>query len=216
LFLNKNLNKMKSIKNILVLLLLTVFITACKNETAPEEITVEVETITEDATSLDPNATYAKAEFTIEGMTCAMGCAKTIEKKMAKMEGVKSATVDFDKKLAMVEYDEAKVTPMSLEEVVKKAGDMYSVTDMHAVTSFDKDKMCAMACCEGKTDKEKANCQMECCSNKTDAAKTACDKDCKKACCADKKAETSEVSTDKKMACKADCKMACCADKSKA
>jgi Cu+-exporting ATPase len=207
---------MKSIKNIIGLLLLTVFFTACKNETAPEEITVEVETITEEVTSLDPNATYAKAEFTIEGMTCAMGCAKTIEKKMAKMEGVKSATVDFDKKLAMVEYDEAKVTPMSLEEVVKKAGDMYSVTDMHTVTTFNEGKMCTMACCEGKTDKEKANCQMECCSNKTDAEKVACDKDCKKACCADKKAETSEASTDKKMACKADCKMACCADKSKA
>ena len=42
-------------------------------------------------------------------MTCAIGCAKSIEKKIAKMEGVKSATVDFDRKLAMVEYNEAKV-----------------------------------------------------------------------------------------------------------
>jgi Cu+-exporting ATPase len=181
---------MKSLKNIIGLLLLTVFITACKNETAPEVVNVEVETTTEEVT-LDPNATYAKAEFTIEGMTCAMGCAKTIEKKMAKMEGVKSATVDFDKKLAMVEYDEAKVTPITLEEVVKKAGDMYSVTDMHAVDTFGEE---------------------------ADVEKKACDKDCKKACCADKaeKSETSEASTDKKMACKADCKMACCADKKKA
>jgi Cu+-exporting ATPase len=175
LFLNKNLNKMKSIKNILVLLLLTVFITACKNETAPEEITVEVETITEEVTSLDPNATYAKAEFTIEGMTCAMGCAKTIEKKMAKMEGVKSATVDFEKKLALVEYDEAKVTPMSLEEVVKKAGDMYSVTNMHAVTSCDKD--CKKACCADKNSET---------SEASTDKKMACKADCKMACCADK------------------------------
>ena len=205
---------MKSLKNIIGLLLLTVFITACKNETTPEVVTVEVETASEEVT-LDPNVTYAKAEFTIEGMTCAMGCAKTIEKKMAKMEGVKSATVDFDKKLAMVEYDEAKVTPTSLEEVVKKAGDMYSVTDMHTVGSSNQDKLCKMACCEGKTDEEKANCEMACCTDKADAEKKACDKDCKKACCADK-AEKSEASTDKKMACKADCKMACCADKGKA
>ncbi|TYA52970.1 heavy-metal-associated domain-containing protein [Formosa maritima] len=211
---------MKSLKNIIGLLLLTVFITACKNETAPEVVTVEVETAAEEVT-LDPNATYAKAEFTIEGMTCAMGCAKTIEKKMAKLEGVKSATVDFDKKLAMVEYDEAKVTPTSLEEVVKKAGDMYSVTDMHTVSSSNQNKLCKMACCEGKTDEEKANCQKACCADKADstdnadAEKTACAKDCKKACCADK-AETPEASTDKKMACKADCKMACCTDKGKA
>src|SRR5690554_4796440 len=175
---------MKSLKNIIGLLLLTVFFTACKNETAPEVKTVEVETTTEEVATLDPNATYAKAEFTIEGMTCAMGCAKTIEKKMANMEGVKSATIDFDKKLAMVEYDEAKVTPTSLEEVVKKAGDMYSVTDMHPVDAFGEKK--------------------------------SCDKDCKKACCADKKAEATEATGEKKMACKEDCKMACCADKAKA
>jgi len=206
---------MKALKNIIGLLLLTVFLTACKNETAPEVKTVEIETTTEEVVSLDPNATYAKAEFTIEGMTCAMGCAKTIEKKMAKMEGVKSATVDFDKKLAMVEYDEAKVTPMSLEAVVKKTGDMYSVTDMHTVSTSEKSNLCDMACCEGKTDDERANCQMACCVDKADAEKKACDKDCKKACCADK-AETTEGSIDKKMACKADCKMACCADKGKA
>lgn len=206
---------MKSLKNIIGLLLLAVFFTACKNETAPEVKTVEIETQTEEVASIDPNATYAKAEFTIEGMTCAMGCAKTIEKKMAKMEGVKSASVDFDKKLAMVEYDEAKVTPTTLEEVVKKAGDMYSVKDMHTVVSFNQDTLCKMACCEGKTDEEKANCKMACCADKADAEKTACAKDCKKACCADK-AETSDASTNKKMACKADCKMACCADKGKA
>ncbi|MFL0353420.1 heavy-metal-associated domain-containing protein [Xanthomarina sp. GH4-25] len=179
---------MKVLKNIIGLLLLTVFITACKNETTPEVVTIETETPTEEVATLDPNATYAKAEFTIEGMTCAMGCAKTIEKKMAKMDGVKSATVDFDKKLAMVEYDEAKVTPTSLEEVVKKTGDMYSVTDMHTVDTFGENVA---------------------------AEKKACDKDCKKACCSDK-AETSETTADKKMACKADCKKACCADKGKA
>ena len=186
---------MTTLKNIIGLVLLTVFVSACKNETAPEIKTVEVATASEEVASLDPNATYAKAEFTIEGMTCAMGCAKSIEKKMAKMEGVKSATVDFDKKLAMVEYDEAKVTPTSLEEVVKKAGDMYSVTDMHAVDTFGAMKTCDQPCCEGKTAEEKANCQKECCAKKADA---------------------SGASADKKMACKEDCKMACCADKGKA
>ena len=172
---------MKSLTNIIGLVLLTIFIASCKNETAPEVKTVEVETTTEKVASLDPNATYAKAEFTIEGMTCAMGCAKTIEKKMAKMEGVKSATVDFDKKLAMVEYDVAKVTPTSLEEVVKKTGDMYSVKDMHTIDATKK------SC--------KADCKMACCADKktetTEAAvekKSTCKADCKMACCADKKA----------------------------
>ena len=169
---------MKTFKNIIVVVLLAVSFMACKNETAPEIVVIEGESteITADATNdLDPNATYAKAEFTIEGMTCAMGCAKTIEKKMAKLEGVKSATVDFDTRIAMVEYDEAKVTPTTLEEVVKKAGDVYSVTDMKTVDSFDAGKK---AC-----DKD---CKMACCADKTEAEKTACAEDCKMACCADK------------------------------
>ncbi|GAA3774893.1 hypothetical protein GCM10022271_03800 [Corallibacter vietnamensis] len=128
---------MKLFKNIIVIACFTVTIVSCKNNATPEVKTVEVETTTEKA-ELDPNATYAKAEFTIDGMTCAMGCAKTIEKKMAKMEGVKFAKVDFDKKLAMVEYDNAKVTTTSLEEVVKKTGDAYSVKDMKTVDEFSE------------------------------------------------------------------------------
>ena len=38
------------------------------------------------------------ATFHIEGMSCAVGCAKTIEKKLTEMNGVQNATVDFDKK----------------------------------------------------------------------------------------------------------------------
>ncbi len=169
---------MKTFKNIIVVFLLAVSFIACKNETAPEVVTIESEVSDDTALAsmeLDPNATYAKAEFTIEGMTCAMGCAKTIEKKMAKLDGVKSAKVDFDTRIAMVEYDEAKVTPTTLEEAVKKAGEVYSVTDMKSVDSFDAEKK---AC-----DKD---CKKACCANKTEAEKTACAKDCKMACCAEK------------------------------
>ncbi len=125
---------MKAIKYIIASIILTLAFTSCKNETNPEIKTVN--TSTETTKTLDPNATYAKAEFTIEGMTCAVGCAKTIEKNISKMDGVKSATVDFDKKLAMVEYDEAKVNPNTLEETVTKVGDIYKVSNMKVVNDF--------------------------------------------------------------------------------
>ena len=47
-------------------------------------------------------------------MTCAMGCAKTIEKKMAKMDGVKMAKVDFEKELAMALCPPHLAPPMPL------------------------------------------------------------------------------------------------------
>lgn len=194
---------MKTIKHILILAVIATFAFSCKNKTAPEVKTVEIET--ETAKKLDPNATYAKAEFTIDGMTCAIGCAATIQKKISKMEGVKSATVDFDRKLAMVEYNEAKVTPTTLEETVTKVSDTYKVSDMKTVDDFSSKKACSAdckkACCAGKTDAEKAAC-----ANKTDAEKKACAADSKKACCANK--------TDaEKKACAADCKKACCSKK---
>ena len=93
-----------------------------------------------EAKELDPNATYAKAEFTINGMTCELGCANTIEKKIAKMDGVKSAKVDFDLELAMVEYDEAIVTPTSLEKTVTQVASTYKVEDMKTVVNFSSVK----------------------------------------------------------------------------
>ena len=150
---------MKTLKNILGIAIIALVVFACKNENQPEVRTVDTEVETnKDVVELDPNATYAKAEFTIEGMTCEMGCAKTIEKKMAKMEGVKSAKVDFSKKLAMVEYDEAKVTHASLEETVSKVGKMYEVKDMKTVDSFEgkTKKDCSKPCKKTCTDKDKS------------------------------------------------------------
>lgn len=126
-------------KNVILVFAIILFTVSCKNEVAPEIKTVTnvvekaIETV---KPVLDPNATYAKAEFKIKGMTCAMGCAKTIEKKIAKMEGVKSALVDFKKEIAMVEYDNAKVTPTSLESTVTSVADIYKVKDMKTVEAF--------------------------------------------------------------------------------
>ncbi|MGJ5642691.1 heavy-metal-associated domain-containing protein [Formosa sp. S-31] len=164
---------MKNLKLFFAITLLATLAFSCKNESTPEIKTVEVNQEAKEKT-LDPNATYAKAEFTIEGMTCAIGCAKTIEKKLSNTEGIKSATVDFDKRLAMVEYDEAKVNTTTLEETVAKAGDMYSVKDMKTVNSFSNTKACA------------EDCKMPCCAEKTETEKAACKADCKMPCCAEK------------------------------
>ncbi|WP_027127610.1 heavy-metal-associated domain-containing protein [Gelidibacter mesophilus] len=131
---------MKTFKALILLTTLTLFSVSCKDNAQPEVISVAMEQpVPASEKQLDPNATYAKAEFGIEGMTCAMGCAKTIEKKIAKMEGVKSVTVDFDTRLAKVEYDNAKITPTSLEEAVIAVSDTYSVKDMKTVDAFSAD-----------------------------------------------------------------------------
>jgi len=126
---------MKSI--IYTFCLLMIALTSCKDG-KPEVVELPNNNSEITKAEVDPNATFAKVEFGIEGMTCEMGCAKTIEKKIAKMDGVKSAKVDFKNKLAMVEYNEAKVNPKSLKETVKKVGEVYSVKDMKKVDEFSE------------------------------------------------------------------------------
>lgn len=62
---------------------------------------------TELVANADAGVSYANIE--IEGMSCAIGCAKKIEKTIAKMEGVSDCKVDFDGKLATISFDEKKV-----------------------------------------------------------------------------------------------------------
>ena len=169
---------MNIIKKALAILVLALISFSCKNEANPEVKTVEIENASQTTKEVDPNATYAKAEFTIEGMTCAIGCAKTIEKKIAGMDGVKSATVDFDRKLAMVEYNDAKVSPATLEETVTKVADVYKVSDMKTVYDFSTvTKECVAKCKADCTKKDCADCKAKAeackakCANKTEAEK---------------------------------------------
>ena len=123
---------MKFLKNILSVTFILIILSSCKTDKKVEIKTIDVssEKISQ---KLDPNAVYSKAEFSIKGMTCEMGCAKTIEKKLAKMDGMKSATVDFKNELALVEFDVAKINPLSITKTVNDISNIYSVENMQII-----------------------------------------------------------------------------------
>ncbi len=124
---------MRNLKYIFSVVVLTLFIFSCKNETQPETKTVDTETTAKEKI-LNPDAEYISASFEIEGMKCAMGCAKVIEKNISKMDGVKEVTVDFDTKTATVSYDEEFVSREKLTATVKNTSDTYSVTTWNGDT----------------------------------------------------------------------------------
>jgi copper chaperone CopZ len=113
---------MKLVKSFAILGIATTFLFSCK-DTASKPAAIDEAT----STSASKTATVAQkpetASFKIEGMTCAIGCAKTIETKLAKMDGVQKATVDFEKKQATVEFDAAVLTPEKLVQAVESTGD---------------------------------------------------------------------------------------------
>lgn len=69
-----------------------------------------------------------KAELIIEGMTCAIGCAATIEKKLNSTHGITEAKVDFEGKKAYVTFDQTVLNPIKIKEVIEGVGKAYKVT----------------------------------------------------------------------------------------
>ncbi|MBB1138282.1 heavy-metal-associated domain-containing protein [Myroides sp. WP-1] len=129
---------MKIVKLGLVALLGGVFLVGCKSETKKEaestETVEQVETapVTE---STEVAGNMEQATFQIEGMTCALGCAKMIEGKLTGLQGVKEATVDFESKTATVIFDDAKQNGESLTQTVQKiANGSYKVENLEVKT----------------------------------------------------------------------------------
>jgi len=116
---------MNFFKTILSLLIVYSMFVGCKNATDNKATAAKGKT----------ESKVVKAEtasFTITGMTCAIGCAKTIEMKLSKMDGVQKATVDFDKKLATVQFNANVLTAETLVKAVESTGDgeTYKVSNL--------------------------------------------------------------------------------------
>ncbi|MFB5662497.1 heavy metal translocating P-type ATPase [Alteribacillus sp. HJP-4] len=75
----------------------------------------------------------------ISGMTCA-ACATKIEKRLSKMEGVSSATVNFALENVSVVYDHEQVTESDMLQTVKKLGYSMKPQTSKAETANDKEK----------------------------------------------------------------------------
>ena len=109
----------------------SILVSCKKNEANKNEIAGATTTISNDAK-------LATTTFNIDGMTCAVGCAKTIQKELSTTNGVKSATVDFDKKTAKVEYDANAQSPEKLVQIVEKTGDGATYKVSNVKNSQDK------------------------------------------------------------------------------
>ena len=104
------------------------FISCKQTASAPGE-----KTVAESKSTINPEK-LEKATFNIEGMTCAIGCAKTIEKELSETNGVQNASVDFDKKEARVSFDSSIQNAESITKIVEATadGETYKVSNMVA------------------------------------------------------------------------------------
>lgn len=118
---------MKIIKGIAIVSFLSLALVSCKD--AKHDNTTEEKVVTEKI--MADNAKMETTNLAIDGMTCAMGCAKAIEKDLNKLDGVKEAKVDFDTKIATVSFDANVENLASLTKTIEATadGESYKVTE---------------------------------------------------------------------------------------
>lgn len=108
----------------------------------------------------------------IGGMSCG-GCAFRITALLKKIKGVKTASVSFEKKLAVVQYNKAEIKAETIVAAVAKAG---YTAKAHKASNAGCD--CGKCKTKGK---KKCGADCDCKGSKAKKAKKGCDcKDCKK------------------------------------
>ena len=105
---------------------------SCKNKAVPTDTTASVNT-----KEIASASKIETATFNVSGMSCAVMCANKIEKELASLKGVSKATVDFDKKLATVQYDNAQLSAEKLIETVEAVagGKLYKVSNLKSTAN---------------------------------------------------------------------------------
>ena len=78
-------------------------------------------------------------QLEIEGMTCEIGCAKLIQSKLYKTDGVSFAEVHFADSSGVVSYDANRLSEKDLVQVVEQSGggDLYRVITVAPIEVID-------------------------------------------------------------------------------
>ncbi len=129
---------MKILKIVLFLIIIGVIFSCGENSKTNESNNAEIsqKSKLKKSTSDENNekivANYQKVSLKIDGMTCEIGCARTIQSKLSKVNGVKLAEVNFEQKTGIVEFDTNQVSEKQLVEVVEgiAGGDLYEVKEV--------------------------------------------------------------------------------------
>lgn len=183
---------MNIVKKLSFIALAAVMMASCKDTSKDGNLETPAEgTVTDSTQVKETAANLETTSFKIDGMTCPQGCAKVIESKLAGMDGVDNAKVDFDSKTATISFDAARQTPEKFVETVEHIADgAYKVSDVKnsgdkAYFDLDQEKeKKATDKKEKKADKKSKDAKHGCCSADTKTAEK------KGGCCsAEKKTE---------------------------
>ena len=122
---------MKIINKILFVVVLSIFFISCGNDKTEAE---KNEAVAEKVLAEN----VKNIEVQIKGMTCEIGCARLIQSKLYKADGVKFAKVSFADSIGNITYDANRISETEIKNVIQKVagGDLYKVVGMTEVENF--------------------------------------------------------------------------------
>ena len=87
--------------------------------------------------------------FSVEGMTCGVGCVNKIKMEMNNLDGVKVCDVDFESGTMTVDYDNSKLNDEKIKSHLE-LNTIYKVALLGKKTTIEKvacSKSCSTSCC---------------------------------------------------------------------
>jgi Cu+-exporting ATPase len=109
-----------------MVLVTAVFFGSCQDskKTNPDNSEVQQESVTAE------NIEHLHVD--IMGMTCEIGCARLIQSKLYKADGVKFAKVSFADSSGVISFDQNRITSSDIKEIIQNTagGEIYTVVDM--------------------------------------------------------------------------------------
>lgn len=128
---------MKVIIKIFTLLFFVLFFVSCqKNETSKNTGSTIVE-----KKELTENLNHIKVD--IKGMTCEIGCARLIQSKLYKADGITFAKISFADSSGVISFDQNRISTDDITKIIQKTagGDIYSVVGIEEVKNVENPEL---------------------------------------------------------------------------
>lgn len=103
-----------------------------KQQTQEEVKDTETEVMAE-------NLKQVKVE--IKGMTCEIGCARLIQSKLYKADGVTFAKVSFEDSSGIISFDENRIKEDEIKTIIEKTagGELYTVASISEIDNHENE-----------------------------------------------------------------------------
>ena len=119
------------------LAVLMLFFVSCDSQ-KPKNPSEEIDSTEQKAMADD----LQQVKVAIKGMTCEIGCARLIQSKLYKADGISYAKISFADSSGVISFDQNRISEDEIKQIIERTagGDIYSVASIEEV-ELEKDRL---------------------------------------------------------------------------